>query len=254
MARATPLLNLDLFVGGTLRPVGGHHVQSRWLPPHTLGEYLVPEPLPRRIRPLLPGVSIIDGDPLDEQTDDELVAGLAAGRIASLERLYDRYSSLVFSVSLRVLYDWQLAEDVTQEVFLRLWQRPESFDPTRGRLLSWLMSVTRNRAIDERRKLSRRARSEDQADPLPELAEHGADGDPPVALALAEVRRAVRGAMQSLPPSQRQVVELAYFGGLTQVEISERIGVPLGTVKTRVRLAMQKLRQALDEAQVERTP
>ena len=157
-------------------------------------------------------------------------------------------------MSLRVLYDWQLAEDVTQEVFLRLWQRPESFDPTRGRLLSWLMSVTRNRAIDERRKLSRRARSEDQADPLPELAEHGADGDPPVALALAEVRRAVRGAMQSLPPSQRQVVELAYFGGLTQVEISERIGVPLGTVKTRVRLAMQKLRQALDEAQVERTP
>ena len=75
-----------------------------------------------------------------------------------------------------------------------------------------------------------------------------------MALALAEVRRAVRGAMQSLPPSQRQVVELAYFGGLTQVEISERIGVPLGTVKTRVRLAMQKLRQALDEAQVERTP
>ncbi len=254
MWRATPLLNLDPLPRGILRLACGRNVQSRWLPPHTLGEYLVPEPLPRRIRPLLPGVSITDGDPLDEQTDDELVAGLAAGRMASLERLYDRYSSLVFSVSLRVLYDWQLAEDVTQEVFLRLWQRPESFDPTRGRLLSWLMSVTRNRAIDERRKLSRRARSEDQADPLPELTEHGADGDSPVALALAEVRRAVRGAMQSLPPSQRQVIELAYFGGLTQVEISERIGVPLGTVKTRVRLAMQKLRQALDEAQVERTP
>ena len=178
--------------------------------------------------------------------DDELMRGLAAGRIEALEQLYDRYSSLVFSVSLRVLYDWQLAEDVTQDVFVRLWQRPESYDPTRGRLLSWLMSVTRNRAIDERRRLSRRQRSEDEEEPNLELRDRDEHGDPVLELALSETRRIVRTAMQALPPAQRQVVELAYFGGLTQTEIAERTGVPLGTVKTRVRLAMRKLRETLE--------
>ena len=209
------------------------------------------EPLLRRIRPATTDVITTD-EQATAPTDDELMAGLIAGRIASLERLYDRYSALVFSVSLRVLYDWQLAEDVTQEVFLRLWQRPESYDPTRGRLLSWLMSVTRNRAIDEYRRTSRRQRGEIPEDPLAEFAEPRGDDDPVAALALAEARRAIRGAMQSLPPAQRTVIELAYFGGFTQMEISQRTGVPLGTVKTRVRLAMQKLRESLDAAGVER--
>src|SRR5690606_28470460 len=115
-------------------------------------------------------------------------------------------SALVFSVSLRVLYDRQLAEDVTQEVFLRLWRRPQSYDPTRGRLLSWLMSVTRNRAIDERRKLSRRIRAEDPVDEPP-LSEADGRDDPQLALALAELRQAVREAMRGLPPAQRQVIE-----------------------------------------------
>jgi RNA polymerase sigma-70 factor (ECF subfamily) len=108
---------------------------------------------------------------------------------------------MVFSVSLRVLYDWQLAEDVTQEVFLRLWQRPESYDPTRGRLLSWLMSVTRNRAIDERRRIGspaaqrRRTRrrcfsSRDQ----------DATGDPAFGAALAESRRGGAGGDGAAPP------------------------------------------------------
>jgi RNA polymerase sigma-70 factor (ECF subfamily) len=179
-------------------------------------------------------------------TDDDLMAGLIARRITALEQLYDRYSALVFSVSLRVLYDWQLAEDVTQEVFLRLWQRPESYDPSRGRLLSWLMSVTRNRAIDERRRMSRRVRSEDGEDPLLTLRDMDTRDDPVLGLALAETRAVVRAALQSLPPAQRQVVELAYFGGLTQTEIADKTGVPLGTVKTRVRLAMRKLRDALE--------
>jgi RNA polymerase sigma-70 factor (ECF subfamily) len=179
-------------------------------------------------------------------TDDELMAGLIARRITALEQLYDRYSALVFSVSLRVLYDWQLAEDVTQEVFLRLWQRPESYDPSRGRLLSWLMSVTRNRAIDERRKISRRVRSEDGEEPLLTLRDLDTRDDPVLGVALAETRDVVRAALQALPPAQRQVVELAYFGGLTQTEIADKTGVPLGTVKTRVRLAMRKLREALE--------
>lgn len=182
-----------------------------------------------------------------EQTDDELMAGLTAGRLESLETLYDRYSALVFSVSLRVLYDWQLAEDVTQEVFLRLWQRPESYDPTRGRLLSWLMSVTRNRAIDEHRRISRRQRSEQGEEPQQELRDHDASIDPALGAALAEMRGAVLVAMGALPVAQRKVIELAYFGGFAQTEIAERTGVPLGTVKTRARLAMRKLREALEE-------
>jgi RNA polymerase sigma-70 factor (ECF subfamily) len=204
------------------------------------------ETWPRRIRPLLRDVTSEEELPPNPATDDELMAGLNAGRMVALEQLYDRYSSLVFSVSLRVLYDWQLAEDVTQEVFLRLWQRPHSYDSTRGRLLSWLMSVTRNRAIDERRRLSRRHRNEDEDEPNLELRDVDAGGDPVLGATLAETRRIVLAAMQVLPAPQRQVVELAYFGGLTQTEIAERTGVPLGTVKTRVRLAMRKLREALE--------
>jgi len=175
--------------------------------------------------------------------------GLAAGDLKALERLYDRYSALVFSVSLRVLHDRQLAEDVVQEVFLRLWRQPASYDPQRGRFISWLMSVTRNRALDEQRRVSRRLRVEDQEEePGRELQSHDRSDDPQLELILQEQRRAVREAMTRLPPAQRRVIELAYFSGLTQVEIAEQTGDPLGTVKTRVRLAMQKLREALSEA------
>ena len=176
------------------------------------------------------------------------MAALGDGDLEALEGLYDRYSTLVFSVSLRVLHDTQLAEDVVQEVFLRLWRQPSSYDPTRGRFISWLMSVTRNRSLDELRRVTRRLRSEDlEEEPGRELpAPEGVD-DPQAGLLLAERRAAVRAAMTRLPPAQRRVIELAYFGGLTQVEIAQATGDPLGTVKTRVRLGMQKLREALEE-------
>lgn len=181
------------------------------------------------------------------------MAALAAGEIEALEALYDRYGALVFSVSLRVLYDRQLAEDVTQEVFLRLWRRPGSYDSARGRFISWLMSVTRNRAIDERRRLKRRGRLEERDDVVPELPSEGRFRDPLEEAALAEERRALREAMTRLPPPQREVLDLAYFAGLTQVEIAQRTGQPLGTVKTRVRLGMQKLRESLSELRREET-
>jgi len=175
------------------------------------------------------------------------MALLMRGEIVALEQLYDRYALLVFSVGVRVLQDRQLAEDVTQEVFLRLWRRPEAYDPARGRLLSWLMSVTRNRAIDELRRRVRRDLSEEPGDPQVWLMRTEAPHeDPLIAAHLAELRAVVRRAMADLPPPQRDVIELAYFGGLTQTEIAERTGTPLGTVKTRVRLAMQKLRDTLE--------
>ena len=209
-----------------------------------------PGPLPA-IRPTLRDVTRSRASTrADDAPDDvELMNGLAAGDLKALERLYDRYSALVFSVSLRVLHDRQLAEDVVQEVFLRLWRQPASYDPQRGRFISWLMSVTRNRALDEQRRVSRRLRVEDQEEePGRELQSHDRSDDPQLELILQEQRRAVREAMTRLPPAQRRVIELAYFSGLTQVEIAEQTGDPLGTVKTRVRLAMQKLREALSEA------
>jgi len=174
------------------------------------------------------------------------MAMLAEGEIDALEVLYERYSTLVFSLGLRILRDPQLAEDVVQEVFIRLWRRPASYDPTRGRFVSWLMSVSRNRALDEQRRVSRRMRAEEMDDdPAHELPTNDRFDDPQGSVLLDELRRQVREAMTRLPPAQRQVIELAYFGGLTQVEIAKRTGEPLGTVKTRVRLGMNKLRVAL---------
>ncbi len=180
--------------------------------------------------------------------DSELVAAMAAGEVGALEQLYDRYSALVFSVAVRVLADRQLAEDVVQEVFLRVWRRPSAYDPGRGRFISWLMSVTRNRAIDEQRRRSRRMRSEERDEhPARDVPSGDRLDDPQAAVLFAEERRAVREALTRLPPEQRHAIELAYFGGLTQVEIAERTGDPLGTVKTRIRLGMRKLRVSLSE-------
>lgn len=183
-----------------------------------------------------------------EATDEQLMAGLAAGDILALEALYDRYVALVFSVGLRVLGDRQLAEDVVQDVFLRLWRRPLSYDAARGRFVSWLLSVARNRAIDERRRMARRTRLEEPGDgTAPEVPGPARFYDPHLEAVLAEERRAVREAMTRLPPAQREVIELAYFAGLTQVQIAAQTGEPLGTVKTRTRLGMRKLRDSLSE-------
>ena len=153
--------------------------------------------------------------------DEALVAALREGRIEALEELYDRYSVLVFSIALRILRDRGLAEDVTQEVFLRLWRRPWLYRPERGRFVSWLTSITRNLAIDGQRRIARRRGAEEPGeDATAGLA--GADrlADPAQAALLGEERAAVRAAVAQLPPPQRRVIELAWFGGLTQTEIA----------------------------------
>ena len=208
----------------------------------------MPDSVPRpRIRELIRDVSSSERSDVPETiTDQELMVRLSDGEVDALEGLYDRYSSLVFSIVVRVLTDRQLAEDVTQEVFLRLWRRPWSYDPERGKFRSWLMSVTRHRSIDERRRVVRRLRQEARDDDgMPEIAAPGRFHDPQLEAVLADERRAVREAMTRLPPVQREVIELAYFGGLTQVEVAALTGEPLGTVKTRIRLGIQKLRVAL---------
>ena len=186
--------------------------------------------------------------------DDELMDRLASRDLLAFETLYDRYGDLVYSVSLRVVGDTYVAEDVTQDVFLRVWRRPEQFDLARGKFVTWLMSVTRNRSIDQRRSQSRRMRHEalppvdDEEDVLP--SEDSRD-DPALATVLADERAAVRAAIERLPAEQKLAIQLAYFGGMTQQEIANRLGHPLGTVKTRIRLGMQKMRGALEARHLE---
>ena len=181
--------------------------------------------------------------------DDELMRRLFYRDRQAVEAIFDRYGDLVYSTALRVLRDANLAEDISQEVFARLWRKPDSYVAERGRFLTWLISVTRNRAVDEVRSRGRRQRHETAS---PEQQERelpaGNANDPALNAQLAEEARAVRAALGGLPAEQREVIELAYFGGFTQQEISQRLSQPLGTVKTRIRLGMQKLRAALAPA------
>lgn len=185
--------------------------------------------------------------------DEQLMDRLAGRDLIAFEALYDRYGDLVYSVSLRIVGDSYIAEDVTQDVFLRVWRRPDQFDLSRGKFVTWLLSVARNRSIDQRRSQSRRLRhealpaTEEDEDVLPS---DDARDDPALATVLAEERAAVRAALTTLPPEQRLAIQLAYFGGMTQQEIANMLGQPLGTVKTRMRLGMQKMRNALQRGTV----
>ncbi len=178
--------------------------------------------------------------------DEELMRRLFAKDKRAFETIFDRYGDLVYSTALRVLRDPHLAQDISQEIFVRLWRKPESYVAERGRFLTWLISVTRNRAVDEIRSRGRRQRHE-TASPEEQQREipAGEANDPALNAQLAEQARTVRAALAELPSEQRQVIELAYFGGLTQQEISDRLHQPLGTVKTRIRLGMQKMRAPL---------
>jgi RNA polymerase sigma-70 factor (ECF subfamily) len=178
--------------------------------------------------------------------DEELMQRLFYRDINAFRALFDRYGNLAYSTTLRIVRDTQIAEDMVQEIFLRIWRKPDSYVAQRGRFATWLTSVSRNRAVDEVRSRKRRYRHETAS---PEEQERDIPGperdDPALTAELSDQRRLILAALRELPVEQRQVIELAYFGGLTQQEIAERLSQPLGTVKTRIRLGMQKLRVAL---------
>ena len=171
--------------------------------------------------------------------DAELAAALAAGSQEALAELYDRYSGLAYGIAMRVLGDPGRAEDAVQEAFLNVWNRAAAFDPARGSLRAWLLTAVRNRSIDYLR--GRGAHERQEQDLQPVTATVGGPTDPWHEVSLKLERDAVREALASLPPEQRQAVELAYFGGYSQHEIANMTRVPLGTVKGRIRLALEKL-------------
>jgi RNA polymerase sigma-70 factor (ECF subfamily) len=169
------------------------------------------------------------------------------GDESALGELYDRYGSLVFSLALRMVGTTEAAEDVVQDAFYRVWRQAATYDASRGRFSTWLLNIARNLGIDELRRRAVRP----HLVVGPEIEEQmgvvaaPSDTDPAEQAWLTERRAAVANALAQLPAPQREALELAYFTGLSQSEIAVRLGEPLGTIKTRIRLGMMKLHESL---------
>jgi len=177
--------------------------------------------------------------------DVELAERLQRRDPQALAELYDRYGRLAYSLIVRVVRDGALAEDLVQETFLRVWNRAQGFDAQRGALGPWLLAVARNRAIDYLRSSGGRERN---ALELEEVDHPSLYTDMERDILASDKARIIRAALEKLAPNQREVIELAYFEGLTQTEMAERMGQPLGTVKTWVRTALKNLREQFGEA------
>ncbi|WP_322815818.1 sigma-70 family RNA polymerase sigma factor [Chloroflexus sp.] len=177
-------------------------------------------------------------------TDELLIDLIVQREEAALGELYDRYASLVYAIALRITGDRQTAEEVMQDVFQNIWQTAGGFRRQTGAVAGWIIGISRYRAIDTLRSKRERGRSREltgiEASPHPSTSsdiEHDVEQ--------RILHEAVRAALADLPLPQRQAIEMAYYGGLTQVEIAERLGEPLGTIKTRLRLGLTKLRELL---------
>lgn len=185
-----------------------------------------------------------DGAHMTSTTDEELIARLARGSDEqALSELYDRYQAAMYGLAMRITNDAGLAEDAVQEAFVGVWRNAGRYSDGRASVRTWILSITHHRCID----LVRRRRA---VGSLPENDEaHEALTAPDVwpEVARAADAKAVRTAMDALPDGQRLAIELAYFGGLTQTEMAERMAIPLGTVKSRVRLALGSLRRELED-------
>src|SRR5215208_6397071 len=194
--------------------------------------------------------------------DAQLVRSIAAGSQDALAALYDRHADAIYAVASRLTSDRQVAEEVVQETFLALWNRAELFDPTIGSLAAWLHTIARNRTVDRLRAAGRRpnliplssAAGDDEQDAVAfdrlvasgtVLGGAAVGRGPEGELAATELREVLRGALSDLPDAERTAIVLAYREELTQTEIAERLGWPLGTVKTRTRRALLRLRMAL---------
>ncbi len=167
---------------------------------------------------------------------------------SALGQLYDRYQRAIYSLCLRVVHDPPAAEEVTQEVFVRLWRSAASFEPGRGRVSTWLLRIAHNLALNEvRRRQSRPVIAPDADWELEgaRLVDTRQENDPEVAAWMRERAQVIHQALAQLPTPQRQAIELAFFGGLSQAEVATALGDPLGTVKSRIRVGMQRLRALL---------
>src|SRR5713226_3950457 len=185
------------------------------------------------------------------ESSTALIAAIAAGDRDAFSRFYDLAAPMAFGLIRRVLRDPEAAAEVLQEVFWQVWQEAPQYDPKRGSPEAWLVMRAKTRAIDRLRSMRRRDRT--FVAPLDEAIARAEDGSAEDPAVVAEDRSLVQTALAQLPEAQRRVIELAFFEGLTQSEIATRLGEPLGTVKTRARLGLERLRGALRGERVSAT-
>lgn len=202
---------------------------------------------PQKVRRLPVLRRVPDPPDMPEVSDAELVHRVSLGDTAALETLYGRYARVVYSFAVRIVQDQPLAEEILQEVFVRTWRQADRFKTSRGSFGSWLLSITHNLAIDEIRKRQRRPQRSDAvdiSDATYGLIDEATNVEE--AAHASELRLQVRAAMATLPDNQREAIELAFYGGMSQREISAHLDVPLGTIKTRMRLGLKKLKAELE--------
>jgi RNA polymerase sigma-70 factor (ECF subfamily) len=177
-----------------------------------------------------------------QERDLQCVRRLEARDERALEELYDRYTPLLYPLALRILRSAPDAEEALQQSWLQVWRKPAAYDPRRGGVAAWLVTIARSRALDLRRSLAARRRAEDKVE-----TETVAPDDPTAPVARRQVSERVRKALAELPPEQRQVLEIAYFEGLSQSEVAARLEAPLGTVKSWTRQGLMRLRELLPQ-------
>jgi RNA polymerase sigma-70 factor (ECF subfamily) len=182
---------------------------------------------------------------IDQGLETELLRQIGAGDPDSFEDLYGRFSGVLFSAALQILNDQRDAEDVLQDVFIQIWDKAKLYSPSRGKPLTWAMTLTRNKAIDRLRSSQRRFRLQDQVERESKATAQALSRDSADEVEALEKSRIVRSAVLQLSKEQRQAIELTFFAGLTQNEIAEELSQPLGTVKARIRRGMLKLRNLI---------
>jgi RNA polymerase sigma-70 factor (ECF subfamily) len=190
---------------------------------------------------------------LVEPADEELISAICRGAEWALETLYQRYSRYAYALAYRILHESTAAEDIVQEAFLSIWRKASSYQKQHGSVFSWIQAIVHHRAIDKVRSATNRDRNwtplqtEGEQDPPSEQADVWEEAWH------KERAQLIRAVLEQLPAEQRLVIEQAYFGGLTHSEIAERSNMPLGTVKGRMRLGLQKMRHLLEEHGLDNT-
>ena len=186
-------------------------------------------------------------EPDDRAVELDLLARITKRERAAFEQLYIRYSNILYATAMKFLKEDADAQDVVQDVFIQIWDKAKLYDPAKGKPLTWALTMTRNRSIDRIRAIQRRTRLRDDFEKETVADESAGIREALSGVDASERTQILRDAVARLSPEQRKVIDLAFFGGLTQSEIADRLGEPLGTVKARARRGLMKLKEHLGE-------
>lgn len=186
-------------------------------------------------------------EPDDRAVELDLLARITKRERVAFEELYTRYSNILYATAMKFLKEDADAQDVVQDVFIQIWDKAKLYDPAKGKPLTWALTMTRNRSIDRIRAIQRRTRLRDDFEKETVADESAGIREALSGVDASERTQILRDAVARLSPEQRKVIDLAFFGGLTQSEIADRLGEPLGTVKARARRGLMKLKELLGE-------